>query len=154
MSRLPCAWAVLSAVLLEGACGGGGSMGPMGGGPGGGRGGGAAFMAVSPGGGATAVATDTALVFRFSAPMAEGMEKYVDLHHGDLSGRILPMACVWSEGQTVLTCTPAAPLDPKNTYAIHLGGGMTSAGGLPVDYTTAAAMGGQWIMGGMMTATH
>jgi len=76
--------------------------------------------------------------------MAQGMEQYVDLHMGDLFGRVVPMSCAWSGGQTVLTCTLAAPLSPRTTYAIHLGGGMMSAGGLPVDYTTyGPGLGGQ-----------
>ncbi len=158
MSRWLWAWAVVFAAALEGACGGRSSMGPMAGGPGGGRGGSAsagsaAFMAVSPPEGATAVSTASALVFHFSGAKAEGMEKYVDLHRGDLSGATVPMACVWSGGQTILTCLPTAPLAPRTTYAIHLGGGMMSAGGLPVDYTNGVATGGQWIMGGMMGGT-
>jgi Bacterial Ig-like domain len=156
MSRWLCAWAVVSAAMLEGACGGGSSMGPMGGGPVEATPGtGSAFMSVSPAAGATSVATGSPVMFRFSAAMAEGMEQYVDLHKGDLSGPVVPMACAWSAGQTVLTCTPAAPLAPHTTYAIHLGGGMMSAGGMPIDYTTyGLGIGGQWIMGGMMSGTH
>jgi Bacterial Ig-like domain len=159
MSRWLCAGAVVFAAALEGACGGSGSMGPMAGGPGGGGGGsspvaGAAFMAMSPVAGATAVATSTPVMLRFSAAMAEGMEQYVDLHVRDLSGPVVGMSCAWSEGRTVLTCTPSAPLAARTTYAVHLGGGMMSAGGLPVDYTKGLAMGGQWIMGGMMSGTH
>src|SRR5512137_2147542 len=107
MSRWFLALAVVSAAALEGACGGGSSMGPSGMGPGGGgtggasTGAGAAFMAVSPAAGATAVATSSPVMFRFSGAMAEGMEQYVDLHVGDLSGRVVPMSCGWSEGRTV-----------------------------------------------------
>jgi hypothetical protein len=156
MSRWLCAGAVVFAAVLEGGCGGSSSMGPMAGGPGGSGGGGsvAAFMAMSPPAGATAVATGTSLTFRFGAPMADGMEKYVDLHRSDLSGEVVPMACVWSDGRTLLTCIPSAPLAPRTTYAIHLGGGLTTATGLPIDYTNGVAMGGQWIMGGMMKGTH
>jgi hypothetical protein len=111
-------------------------------------------MAVSPPGGATAVAIGSPVVFHFSAAMAEGMEKYVDLHHGDLSGATVPMACVWSGDRTVLTCAPAEPLAPRTTYAIHLGGGMMSSSGVSIDYANALAVGGQWIMGGMMGGTH
>jgi hypothetical protein len=155
MSRWLCAWAVVFAAALEAACGGSSGMGPMAGGPGaGGSGSAPAFMAVTPAAGATAVATGTSLMLRFSAPMADGMEQYVDLHRGDLSRSIVPIVCVWSEGRTLLTCTPVAPLAPRTTYAIHLGGGMTSAAGLPVDLTNGLTMGGQWIMGGMMRGTH
>jgi hypothetical protein len=87
--------------------------------------------------------------------MGVAMEQYVDLHVSDLSGPEVAMGCSWSADQTLLTCTPASPLAPHTTYAIHLGGGMMSAGGSPVDYTTyGPAVGGQWIMGGMMTGTH
>jgi hypothetical protein len=39
-------------------------------------------------------------------------------------------------------------------YAIHLGGGMAGANGVAVDCTSGLGLGGQWIMGGMMTGTH
>jgi len=74
---------------------------------------------------------------------------------GDLSGAEVAMTCAWSADRTLLTCTPGSPLAVHTTYAIHLGGGMMSAGGTAVDYTTyGPGMGGQWIMGGMMTGTH
>jgi len=93
MSRWYCAWAVVFAAALEGACGGS-SMGPMAGGPdGSGRSpaAGAAFMAMSPAAGATAVATSSPVTFRFSAAMGEGMEQYLDLHVDSLSGSVVPM---------------------------------------------------------------
>jgi len=39
-------------------------------------------------------------------------------------------------------------------FDLHMGGGMMSSGGVAVDYTAGLGMGGQWIMGGMMTGTH
>jgi hypothetical protein len=66
----------------------------------------------------------------------------------------MPMNCGWSTDRTLLTCTLASPLAAHTTYAIHLGGGMMSAGGAAVDYTAGLGMGGQWIMGGMMTGSH
>ena len=116
---------------------------------------GAMFMSVSPAGGATGVPAGTSVTFRFGGAMAAGMEQYVDLHLGDLSGPVVPTSCGWSADRTVLTCTPASALAPHTTCAIHLGGGMMSAGGAVVDYGTyGPGMGGQWIMGGMMTGTH
>jgi hypothetical protein len=82
------------------------------------------------------------------------MEQNVDLHMGDLSGAEMPMNCGWSADRTLLTCPLASPLAAHTTYAIHLGGGMMSAGGAAVDYTAGLGMGGQWIMGGMMTGNH
>jgi hypothetical protein len=124
-------------------------------GSGGGTSAGAAFMSVSPAGGATGLAIGSPIMFRFRGAMGAGMEQYVDLHMGDLSGAEVAMSYAWSADRTLLTCTPTSPLASHTTYAIHLGGGMMSAGGVAVDYTTyGPAMGGQWIMGGMMTSTH
>ncbi len=140
----------LLAAVLGGGCGDASDMmGP------GRNGSGAAFMSVSPAAGATGVAVGSPITFRFGGAMGTGMEQYVDLHMGDLSGAEVPMSCAWSGDRTLLTCTPASPLASQTTYAIHLGGGMMSAGGVAVDYTTyGPGMGGQWIMGGMMTSTH
>jgi hypothetical protein len=148
--------AALLAAALGSACGGGnGMMGANGNSPGaGGPTGGAAFMSVSPAAGETGVPVSAPMMFRFSGEMAAGMEQYVDLHVGDLSGPEVGVACGWSAGRTQLTCTPGSSLASHTTYAMHLGGGMTSAGGAAVDYTAGLGMGGQWIMGGMMTGTH
>jgi hypothetical protein len=146
---------VLLAAALGVACGGGSSMTDSGmNGSGSGTLPGAAFMSVSPAGGATGMADGSSLTFQFSGAMAAGMEQYVDLHTGDLSGAEVAMSCAWSADRTLLTCTPVSPLAAHTTYAIHLGGGMMSSGGAVVDYTAGLGMGGQWIMGGMMTGTH
>jgi len=146
----------LLAAALVGACGGGSSMTGSGmDGSGAGTSAGAAFLSVSPAGGTAGVAVGSPMTFRFSGAVAAGMEQYVDLHMGDLSGPEVAMSCAWSPDRTLLTCTPATPLASRTTYALHLGGGMMSAGGMAVDYTThGPGMGGQWIMSGMMTGTH
>jgi hypothetical protein len=147
--------AALLAAVLGVACGGGSSMTGSGrNGSGGGAAAGAAFMSVSPAGGTIGMAVGSAMTFRFSGAMGDGMEQYVDLHRGDLSGAEVAMSCAWSPDRTQLTCTPGSPLASRTTYALHLGGGMMSGGGMAVDYTTGLGMGGQWIMGGMMTGTH
>jgi len=146
----------LLAAALVGGCGGGSSMtGPGMDGSGGGTSGGAAFLSVSPAGGTAGVPVGSPMTFRFSGAMGAGMEQYVDLHMGDLSGPEIAMSCAWSPDRTLLTCTPGSPLASRTMYALHMGGGMMSAGGMAVDYTThGPGMGGQWIMGGMMTGTH
>ena len=68
-------------------------------------------------------------MLRFGGAMAVGMEEFVDLHQGDLSGPVVPMSCRWSADATVLTCTPASPLAAHTTYAIHMGGGLMSRAG-------------------------
>ena len=114
----------------------------------------AALTAVSPAEGATAVALNSPITLHFSGAMAAGMEQYMDLHVGDLSGATMPMSCGWSGDRETLTCTPTSQLMPHTTYAIHMGGGMMGANGMMVDYSRGQAMGGQWIMGGMMSGTH
>ena len=116
---------------------------------------GAAFMSVSPQGGTSGVSPATPLSFRFGGPMAPGMEQYFDLHVGGLEGPMVPMSCGWSAERTTLTCNPAAPLQPRTTYAIHMGGGLADASGHPVGYEGyGPMMGGQWIQGGTMPGMH
>src|SRR5512139_4148825 len=108
-------WIGGSAALLAGAlgvaCGGGSSTTASGmGGSGGGPSARAAFMSVSPAGGAAGVAVGSPMTFRFSGAMGAGMEQYVDLHMGDLSGAEVAMSCGWSAERTQLTCTPGSPL--------------------------------------------
>jgi hypothetical protein len=151
-------FAVLSAGLLA-ACGGGQDhmTNASAGGPSmmGGNATGAAFLSIVPQGGMKGVSTSTPLSFRFSGPMAPGMEQYVDLHMGGLEGPVVPMSCGWSPDRTTLTCTPGAPLSPRTTYTLHMGGGMTDSAGRTIDTGQyGGAMGGQWIMGGMMGPSH
>lgn len=95
------------------------------------------------------------IAFRFGAAMGAGMEQYIDLHMGDLAGPTVPMNCGWSGDRTTLTCTPQGPLAPRTTYVVHLGGGMMTQAGQLLDYTQyGSMMGGQWIMGGMMSNSH
>ncbi len=143
----------LLAAAVAGACGGGQDMMGPGMGPGDSRA--AALLSVSPAAGATGVSVGSAITFRFSGSMGAAMEQYVDLHVSDLSGAEVAMSRAWSADRTLLTCTPVSPLASQTTYAVHLGGGMMSAGGVAVDYTTyGPGMGGQWIVGGGMTGSH
>lgn len=147
--------AVSIAAALTSACGGGQKMMASSMNGSGGTSAGAAFMSMLPAGGATGVAASSPITIRFSGAMGAGMEQYVDLHMGDLSGPEVAMSCAFSTDRTLLTCTPGSPLASRTTYAVHLGGGMMSAGGAQLDYTThGPGMGGQWIMGGMMTGSH
>lgn len=146
-------WTLASVVAF--GCGGGHDemmMGPSG--PGEGLGS-SAFLSVTPAGGANGVPVSTSIVMRFGTAMGFGMEQYVDLHQGDLAGPIAPMTCAWSADHTALTCAPSTPLEPHTTYWIHLGGGLMTQAGQPIDYDQyAPMMGGEWIQGGMMGGSH
>ncbi|MCL4822305.1 MAG: Ig-like domain-containing protein [Vicinamibacteria bacterium] len=116
---------------------------------------GATLMSVAPQGGAAGVSTSGVLTFRFGAAMNAGMEQFVDLHRGDLAGSTVAMSFAWSADRTTLTCTPQGPLVSGTMYVVHLGGGMTTQAGQPLNYTQyGPMMGGQWIQGGMMGGSH
>jgi hypothetical protein len=136
-------------------CGGGNTGTMMGPSPVGTGTTGASLMSITPQGGATGLSTSAPIMMRFSAAMGVGMEQYVDLHMGDLSGPTVPMSCGWSADRTTLTCTPQGSLAPRTSYVVHLGGGMMTQAGQPLDYMQyGPMMGGQWITGGMMTSSH
>ena len=112
---------------------------------------GAMLVSVMPVGGAVGVPTTTTVTIRFSQGMGSGMEQFVDLHEGDVTRSVVPMACAWSTGRTLLTCSPASGLKPGTRYAIHIGGGMRASNGFPVDLgQVGMGMGGQWVDGSVM----
>ena len=109
------------------------------------------FLSVVPEGGATDVDPDEPIEVRFDHPMMAGMEDYVLLHLGDVTGPAVAGAWNLSGDRSALTFTPDSRLQPGTRYTIHLGGGMTDADGHPVDWGTHAPhMGGQWATETMM----
>lgn len=109
------------------------------------------FLSVSPRGGTTNVAASSDVVLTFDQPMMAGMEQYLALHQGTVTGPTLPMGCNWSNGQKTLTCRPSQPLASATRYVIHMGGGMMDANGLRVGMESSGmGMGGQWVSSGMM----
>jgi hypothetical protein len=112
------------------------------------------LAAVVPSGNSVAVPTGTTVVMRFNHAMASGMESYLDLHEGDTSGPTTPMSCGWSSDRTVLTCQPDSPLKAQTRYVIHMGDGMMDADDHLVNMDQGLAMGGQWLMAGMMGGLH
>ncbi len=111
----------------------------------------AQLIAVSPAGGAAAVAQTADLVLTFNRPMMPGMERYVALHQGGIGGPSVPLACAWSPDYRVLTCRPPAALAAGTRYALHVGGGMHDAtGGYLGMQHCADTEGGRWATAGMM----
>jgi hypothetical protein len=153
-SRFALSFAVAAVVLASACSSRHDAMGPGMMGSGSVDGNGVRFMSVSPTPGATGVPVGSPIELRFGGPMAPAMEQYLDLHRGDLSGPVVPMGCTWKSDRTILTCTPSEPLASHTTYAIHLGGGMMGGNGVPIDYSSGLRMGGQWIMGSMMSGSH
>lgn len=155
MKRLMVATAwIFGLAFLAGGCGVD-NHSPMMGPSGAGAQAGANLVSVTPQGGMMGVPESTSMVLRFGAAMGSGMEQYVDLHMGDLAGPTMPMNCGWSSDRTVLTCTPHGPLSSRTTYVLHVGGGMMTQAGQALDYAQyGSMMGGQWVMGGMMSSLH
>ena len=113
------------------------------------------LVTVSPAGGSTGVSVTAPMSMTFSGPMQTGMEQYIDLHHGDATGPVVPMTCTWSADRERVTCMPTAPLNPHAGYTLHMGGGMMDADGHRVDMQRHQAQtGGQWLMPGMMGGMH
>jgi hypothetical protein len=109
---------------------------------------------VSPAAGATGVDPTAPVTIGFSGPMANGMEQYVDVHQGDVSGPVVPMTCSFSADRTTLTCTHDQ-LQSGTTYAIHMGSRMMDGSGHPAEIEShGMAMGGQPVTGGMMGSMH
>ncbi len=112
------------------------------------------LTAVSPAPAAAAVATSSTITLTFGQPMMAGMEQYMDLHQGGITGPTVPMGCVWSPDHTTLTCTPSTPLAAGTQFTIHVGAGMTDSQGHMMDMDEWTTMGGQWATSGMMGGTH
>lgn len=109
------------------------------------------LLSVSPRGGATGVAATSDIVLSFNRPMMTGMEQYLALHQGGVTGPTLPMSCNWSDGTRALTCHPDQPLTPATRYTVHMGGGMMDAEGRGVGMGRYGMdMGGRWATTGMM----
>ena len=113
------------------------------------------LVSVTPPGGATGVPTAGPMVMTFSHPMMPGMEQYLDLHQGDVSGPLIAITCTWSADRLTVTCVPVQPLHPNAPYTFHAGGGMMDADDHPADMGRHQTQtGGQWLMPGMMGGMH
>ena len=110
-----------------------------------------AVASVVPAGGSTGVDPTAPIVVSFTGMMQSGMEMYVALHEGDVTGLVVPGSWIWSGDRTTLTFAPDAPLKSHTRYTLHLGGGMKDGSGQPIDYSRCLSQyGGQWATGGMM----
>jgi hypothetical protein len=113
------------------------------------------LASVSPASGATGVDPSAPITIRFSGAMGAGMEQYLDVHQGDISGPIVPMTCAFSADRTTLTCLHEQPLQTRTAYTIHMGSGMMDGQGRPVDVESRGMeMGGLPVSGQTMGGMH
>lgn len=111
-----------------------------------------ALLSVQPSAGSVGVSVGTQVVVTFDHGIADGMEEYVDLHQDSLAGPVVDGVWALSTDHTMLTFTPASPLEPATTYVIHIGGGMMDEDGDHVDLEMHGMdMGGAWATESMMT---
>lgn len=111
----------------------------------------AAFVAVSPRGGATGVEELSSVTVQFDDHLMAGMEAYASLHEGDVTGPQAAGDWAMSQDRRTLTFTPASLLKANTPYTIHLGGGMMDANGDHADFEIHGGhMGGSWATQGMM----
>lgn len=109
------------------------------------------LLSISPLGGAENVPANPDIMLTFNRPIMAGMEQYLVLHQGGLSGTDVSIACSWSDGQRTMFCRPDLPLAPGTRHTVHVGGGMMDAAGRHVGMGRyGGGMGGQWASGSMM----
>ena len=112
------------------------------------------LTAVSPAPSVTAVSPSTTIVLTFGQPMMAGMEQYIDLHQGGITGPTVPMNCAWNPDRTVITCTPGTPLGAHTPFCVHIGAGITDAAGHVIAMNSWTHRGGEWATGEMMGGMH
>ena len=111
-----------------------------------------AALSVLPAASSTGVSVSTPIVITFSMAMMSGSEMLVVVHEGSVTGKQVTGTSSWSTDRRVLTITPAAPLNPKTTYIVHLSPSLQEMNGSAIDLAQCTSIGGQYVSGGMMSA--
>lgn len=106
---------------------------------------------IIPAANATSVDPNAPVTVEFTHAMMAGMEQYVALHEGDVTGPTVSGTWTWSSDRTRLTFMPVSPLKPGTRHTIHVGGGLRDASGNPLGLDQhCQQLGGQWATGQMM----
>ena len=96
------------------------------------------------------------ITLSFNHGMMTGMELLVMLHEGTVTGPQVAGSATWSADRRTLTFTPAALLESKAAYVLHLSPNLKDVNGQSINFGWCAQyLGGQapssgWTMGGMM----
>ena len=100
---------------------------------------------VAPAGGATGVSPTASVVITFSSATRSGMEFYVSIHQGTVTGPTVTHAATWSPDHSTLILTPDSSLTAGKPYTIHIGGGIVDKFGNAIDMAQKGpSLGGQW----------
>ena len=109
------------------------------------------IASVVPAANAENVDPGSAIRIRFSHGMMQGMESYMALHEGSVSGPVVAGMWMWSADRTEATFRPAAALTTRTAYVIHVGGGLWDAEGRMLGLGEhCLQLGGQWAQRSMM----
>lgn len=113
------------------------------------------LLTITPRPGGPSATIGTPITLTFDGGMDSTARQFVDLHHGSVAGAIVPMDCLWSNGNATLTCaaTTTQPLVADSLYILHIGAGLMANDGRMIGNTGMSAMGGTSIDAAMMT-TH
>ncbi|MDE3005550.1 MAG: Ig-like domain-containing protein [Gemmatimonadota bacterium] len=104
-----------------------------------------ALVDLEPQSGQVGVDVSANPTLRFDRPLAPGMEAYMALHQGPLSGPVVEGSWSMTSDGMTLRFQPAQPLAPATRYTVHVGAGMSGQSGGPVLLTTPGPHpGGAW----------
>lgn len=93
------------------------------------------------------------VVITFSRPMQMGMETFVVLHEGGVTGSPVAGVATWSDDRTMMTFTPSAPLKARMTWTLHFSPGMRGLDREAIDFAACTRLGGRYVTAGMMGLT-
>jgi hypothetical protein len=112
------------------------------------------FQSVAPPGGSTGVSPTDSVVVTFSSSTRSGMEEFVSLHQGSVTGPLIACKPTWSPDHSTLTLKPNASLQAGMGYTLHIGGGILDKYGNMVDMSqNGLNMGGQWATQALMNGS-
>ncbi|HUL50652.1 MAG TPA: Ig-like domain-containing protein [Gemmatimonadales bacterium] len=109
---------------------------------------------VAPAGGATGVSPTASVVVTFSSSTRSGMELFVSLHQGSVTGASIAHTATWSPDHSTLILLPSPPLQAGKQYTVHIGGGILDKFGNAVDMSqNGLNLGGLWATPALMNGS-
>lgn len=111
-----------------------------------------AVLSVVPANGTEGVDPTRPIVIRFNRTMMSGTEMLVLLHERTVTGPVVPGRYEWSADRTTLTFAPAARLEARSVYVVHLAPDIRVGSGERLNHGSCARLGGRAVTGSMMGA--
>ena len=112
------------------------------------------LQAVAPAGGSIGVSTKDSVVITFSSSTRSGMELFVSLHQGSVTGPTVAHAATWSPDHSTLILRPDSALQAGKPYTVHIGGGILDKFGNTIDMgQNGLSQGGAWATTTLMSGS-